>query len=190
VPFTVKDNMETAGVATTLGVSERADMVPRHDATAVAPPTSQTRAAVRAAASALADAGASVSEAWPPGDGYGLTVEVWRSYGSGVSSVDLYRLLRRWDAYRGELLAFLDRFDVIVCPVYPVPAPPHGGTEDPGLRGALAFTTPYSLVGAPAVTVPLARSPEGLPIGVQVVARPWRDDVALAAAACVEAVES
>jgi len=152
------------------------------------PPTSQTRAAVRAAAGALADAGAVVSEARPPGDGYGLTVEIWRSYGSGVSSVDLYRLLRRWDAYRGEVLAFLNRFDVIVCPVYPVPAPPHGGTDDHGLRGALAFTTPYSLVGTPAVTVPLAYSPEGLPIGVQVVARPWRDDMALAAAACVEAV--
>jgi amidase len=49
-----------------------------------------------------------------------------------------------------------------------------------------AFTSPHSLTGWPAATVRCGSSPEQLPIGVQIVARPWRDDVALAAAAALE----
>ncbi len=43
-----------------------------------------------------------------------------------------------------------------------------------------------TLSGFPAVSVRAGTSPEGLPIGVQVVARPWREDVALAAARVIE----
>jgi len=52
-------------------------------------PTPETTATVTAAAEALASAGAAVEEARPPGDGHALTVEVWRSYGPGVSSQEL-----------------------------------------------------------------------------------------------------
>jgi amidase len=44
----------------------------------------------------------------------------------------------------------------------------------------------YNLTGWPSVVVRGGTSPEGLPIGVQVVARPWREDVALALAARIE----
>jgi amidase len=56
----------------------------------------------------------------------------------------------------------------------------------PGEIEPTSFTTPASLTGWPAATVRAGTSPEGLPIGVQLVARPWRDDVALAAALAVE----
>ena len=49
-----------------------------------------------------------------------------------------------------------------------------------------SFTTPHSLTGWPAATVRCGTSPEGLPIDVQLVARPWRDDLALAAALRLE----
>jgi amidase len=45
----------------------------------------------------------------------------------------------------------------------------------------------YSLTGWPAVVVRAGTSPDGMPIAVQLVARPWRDDVTLAAATLVEA---
>jgi amidase len=44
----------------------------------------------------------------------------------------------------------------------------------------------YSLTGWPAVSVRAGTSPEGLPIGVQIVARPWREDVALSVARHIE----
>jgi amidase len=147
------------------------------------PVTVDTATAVRAAARALADTGSGVREVTLPGDGHALTHEVWRSYGDGVSGEEVYAVLRRWDAYRSEMARFMGDLDVIVGPVYPTPAPPHGGTDG----DAVSYTTPFSLTGAPCVVVPAGRSPEGLPIGVQIVARPWHDHVALAAAACVEA---
>ena len=56
----------------------------------------------------------------------------------------------------------------------------------PGEIEPTSFTTPANLTGWPAATVRCGTSPEGLPIGVQLVARPWRDDVALAAALHLE----
>src|SRR3954462_1900301 len=84
----------------------------------LATPTAETVAAVRAAAAALREAGARVEEAAPPGGGHELTLEIWRSYGDEMRAGDLYRVLRRWDAYRAEMLAFADRFDLVVCPVF------------------------------------------------------------------------
>lgn len=56
----------------------------------------------------------------------------------------------------------------------------------PGELDPTGWTTPHSLTGWPAATVRAGTSPEGLPLDVQLVARPWRDDVALAAALQVE----
>ena len=56
----------------------------------------------------------------------------------------------------------------------------------PGETDPTSYTTPYSLTGWPAATVRAGSSPEGLPIGVQLVAHPGRDGVALAAAKAVE----
>lgn len=155
-------------------------------------PTPETVATIRAAVDALASAGARIDERQLPGDGHGLTLEVWASYDGGMSSLDLYRLLRRWDAYREGMLAFMEDVDVLVCPVYPVPAPHHGGTAGVDLRAAelqhaISYTTPFSLVGAPCAVVPFGVSPEGLPIAVQIVARPWHDHVALAVGALLTA---
>jgi amidase len=152
----------------------------------LATPTAETVAAVRDAADALRAAGAHVEEAAPPGGGHELTLDVWRSYGDEMSAHGLYRVLRRWDAFRAEMLAFADRYDLLVSPVFPSPARPHGAMNVAGEIEPTSFTTPASLTGWPAATVRAGTSPEGLPIGVQLVARPWRDDVALAAALEVE----
>jgi amidase len=146
-------------------------------------PTPETVAAIEAAAQALAAAGALVEPASPPGGGHELTIDVWRSYGDAS---DLYDILRRWDRYRSEMLAWFAAYDLILCPVFPDPARAHGDMNRPGERDPTSYTTPYSLTGWPAATVSGGTSPEGLPIGVQLVARPWRDDVALAAAEEIE----
>ena len=63
----------------------------------------------------------------------------------------------------------------------PTPAPPHGEVAN-----LTSSTRPPSLTGWPAATVRCGASAGGLPIGVQLVAHPWRDDVALGAAQVVE----
>jgi amidase len=52
---------------------------------------------------------------------------------------------------------------------------------------AVRHTQWFNTLGAPAAVVPVGRSPEGLPIGVQIVARPFHDETALAIAAQVDA---
>ena len=149
-------------------------------------PTAETVAAVEAAADALAAAGARLEHALHPGGGHELTIDVWRSYGDEMSAAELYAILRRWDAYRALMLAWFEGRDLILCPVFPEPARRHGDMNRPGETDPTSYTTPYSLTGWPAATVRAGSSPEGLPIGVQLVAHPGRDDVALAAAQAVE----
>jgi amidase len=150
--------------------------------------TPDTAATVARAAAALREAGAVVDEARHPAGGHEITIEVWRSYGAGVGAGELWRLLRHWDAFRSEMLAFADRYDLILSPVFPGPARLHGTMNALGEIDPTSFTTPHSLTGWPAATVRCGTSAEGLPIGVQLVARPWRDDVALAAALRLEQV--
>jgi amidase len=157
-----------------------------HTDNGLAEPTRETVVAVRDAAAALRVAGAHVEEARPPDGGHDLTIEIWRSYDGAMSSLDLYRVLRRWDAYRAEMLTFADPYDLILCPVFPSPARRHGAMLVPAEVDPTSYTTPANLTGWPAATVRAGTSPEGLPIGVQLVARPWRDDVALAAALHLE----
>jgi amidase len=152
----------------------------------LAAPTPETVAAVATAAQALGAAGATVEEARHPDGGHELTLEVWRSYGEGITAAELWRLLRRWDGFRARMLAFAERYDLLVCPVFASPARLHGSMNIPGEVDPTSWTTPHSLTGWPAATVRTATSAEGLPIDVQLVARPWRDDVALAAARRVE----
>jgi amidase len=82
------------------------------------------------------------------------------------------------------MLGFMRDWDAIVCPVNAKPAVPHGETH--GAIANFSYTSTHNLTGWPGAVVRAGSSPEGLPIGVQLVARPWREDVALALAATVE----
>jgi amidase len=94
----------------------------------------------------------------------------------------------QWDAYRNKMLAFIENYDALLSPVAPYVAPLHGTTfDDDKLRGA-GYMQMHNLTGWPSATVRVGTSPEGLPINVQVAARPWREDVALAMALHLEEV--
>jgi amidase len=91
-----------------------------------------------------------------------------------------------WDAYRAAMRAFLQRYDVLVCPAYTHPALLHGASiVDENFRG-FSHTMAYNVAGWPAAVVRCGTSSEGLPIGVQIAAAPWREDIALAVAAQLE----
>jgi amidase len=93
-------------------------------------------------------------------------------------------LMGQWDAFRRSLLSFMEQFDVMVCPVCSFPGMVHGSTYD--RLPAFSYTMTYNLTGWPAAVVRAGTSANGVPIGVQIVARPWREDVALAVAAMIE----
>ncbi len=89
---------------------------------------------------------------------------------------------RRW--YRDQVLKLFQDVDAILAPATPFPAPRIGqqtmlleGAEVPLRPNIGIFTQPISFIGLPVVAVPVPLRP--LPIGVQVIAAPWREDIAL-----------
>jgi amidase len=145
-----------------------------------APPTPETVQAVQDAARALAGAGAVIEETRLPhlDQMWDITLRYWRS--AELSGAEIQQLMLDWDQFRTTMLGFVERYHLILCPVADEPALPLGEESN------VSYCLPYSLTGYPCVVVRAGTSPAGLPIGVQVVARPWREDVALAAARLVE----
>jgi amidase len=158
-------------------------------------PTPETMAAVERAARALADAGVIVAAAAPAGiaAARSITERHWRR--DELNGRERDQLLAEWDVFRSRMLAFMEGYDAILCPVQLRPAPPHPSAAPPARpappprRGSARcnYCLPYSLTGWPCAVVRAGTAPGDLPIGVQVVARPWREEVALALAQRVEA---
>ena len=100
-----------------------------------------------------------------------------------------FEALTRRDALIGTLERFLSDWDAWLCPVSCTPAFTHrtsglmwpaqtievDGIKIPYWKASISYTTIFNLTGNPVVVLPLAKSKEGLPIGVQVVGRRWRD---------------
>ena len=102
---------------------------------------------------------------------------------------DLAGLAGYWaelDAYRAEMTRFLRGYDAILCPAYIHAALPHGESiRDDNFRG-FSHTMAFNVAGWPGVVVRCGESSAGLPIAVQVVAAPWREDIALRVALWLE----
>jgi len=103
--------------------------------------------------------------------------------------VDRAQKFRRW--YRAKVLELFESVDVLIAPATPCVAPKIGqqtfvldGVELPVRANIGIHTQPISFIGLPVVAVPVPLAP--MPIGVQIIAAPWREDIALRAAAALE----
>ncbi|MCJ2062116.1 AtzE family amidohydrolase [Methylobacterium sp. J-088] len=104
--------------------------------------------------------------------------------------VERAQRFRRW--YRDAVLDLFGGLDVILAPATPCRAPKGGqthfvldGVSLPVRANIGVFTQPISFIGLPVVAVPV-RLDDGLPLGVQVIAAPWREDLALRVARHLE----
>jgi amidase len=104
-------------------------------------------------------------------------------------------LLHAWierDELRARFLAQMERYPILLCPAAAVPAFRHGERswhvegKTVHYLDAWSYTEFFNLLGNPAAVVPVGISPEGLPIGVQIVGRPWEEEQVLSVAAAVE----
>jgi AtzE family amidohydrolase len=103
--------------------------------------------------------------------------------------IDRAQKFRRW--YRGAMLKIFEAVDVLIAPATPCIAPKLGqttfvldGVELPVRANIGIHTQPISFIGLPVVAVPVPLEP--MPIGVQIIAAPWREDVALRVACALE----
>jgi amidase len=100
-------------------------------------------------------------------------------------------LLDTWierDLLRIQIFAQMEEFPVLLCPVASIPAFRHGERswqvdgKTVHYLDAWSYCEWFNLLGNPAATVPVSQSPEGLPIGVQIVVRPWEEELVLSVA--------
>ncbi len=105
------------------------------------------------------------------------------------------QLLQAWlerDQVRAQVLAQMERFPILLCPVCAVPAFRHRERQWPvngrqvQYLNAMSYSAWFNVLGFPGASIPVGRSPEGLPIGVQIVGRAWEEESVLAVAAAVE----
>jgi aspartyl-tRNA(Asn)/glutamyl-tRNA(Gln) amidotransferase subunit A len=103
--------------------------------------------------------------------------------------VDRAQKFRRW--YRARVLELFNSVDVIIAPATPCVAPKLGqvsfvldGVELPVRANIGIHTQPISFIGLPVVAVPVPLEP--MPIGVQIIAAPWREDLAFRVAFALE----
>ncbi|MCX6954252.1 MAG: amidase [Verrucomicrobia bacterium] len=180
------------------------------------PLTPETEAAVKATVKLFSDLGVTVVEDCPTAliresqetrnalssaDGRAWTKRMLAKYGTTqVSPVisladspqcdlsEFTRLADQLDANRSKFLQWIKPYDLLICPANRTPAEPWPEDLKPQVPDPknIGFTTTYNNTGWPGAVVRAGFSPDGLPIGVQLIAQPWREDVSLAAAAFVE----
>ena len=104
-------------------------------------------------------------------------------------------LLAAWlgrDAVREKILLQMRKYPVLLCPTAAIPAFRHGEREwqvegkTVSYLDAWSYCEWFNLLGFPAVVVPMGCADDGLPIGIQIVGRPWQDEFVLAVAAKLE----
>ncbi len=185
------------------------------------PPTPETKATVTRAVEALSEMGVKVEERRPEAldrlrdlSGYSdggaslarsigkagtkqLSNPIQRIYdgarNSKLSLRDANEKLIARQKFRGEMLRFMEHYDLIVCPVAPFPAFAQGALDEMVVKSLSVdgfvpdtYTSVFNVTGWPAAVVRGGTSPEGLPIGIQIVGRPWREDTVLASAQFLE----
>ena len=112
---------------------------------------------------------------------------------SPLTAIELLNAWKELDLLRGKMLEEMKRYPVLLCPVASVPAFRHGERvwdvegQKVEYLDAWRYTQWFNALACPAAVVPVGSSPDGLPIGVQIVARPYEDEIALGIAGVVDA---
>jgi len=107
--------------------------------------------------------------------------------GESTSAVDYALARRRGEEWRRRFQALLDDRTLLATPTTPEAAPLIEGTDPVEAAARLtSFTGPFNLTGLPALSVPCGFTRDGLPVGLQLVGRPWADALVLQAGAAYQ----
>jgi aspartyl-tRNA(Asn)/glutamyl-tRNA(Gln) amidotransferase subunit A len=101
-------------------------------------------------------------------------------------AVDYLRAQRIRNLYRGELISLLGQVDAILTPTAPTPAP-----EGQHFTGSPMFNVPFTNAGVPTLQIPIGLTQKtGLPLGLQLAARPLREDLLIRLGHAYQRVEN
>ena len=107
--------------------------------------------------------------------------------GATYTSTEYVMARRQQSLMRHQFTRFFDDYDILLTPTTPVPAPPIEGRDAIETARLLTrFTAPFNLTGLPALSLPCGFTSSGLPIGLQIISRPWAEAAVLRAAQAFE----
>jgi aspartyl-tRNA(Asn)/glutamyl-tRNA(Gln) amidotransferase subunit A len=116
---------------------------------------------------------------------YGADVRGRLEAGRQLLSVDYVRAQRARALLKSECSRVFERVDVIVTPTVPVPAPRIADAQQ-AAPSLTRFTRYFNLVGLPAISIPCGFTPEGLPVGMQIVGKAFDESMVLGVAHAYE----
>lgn len=185
-----------------------------HDDNGISTPDDAIRAAVRSAADYLRDLGCRTEETRPTGiemtafiygrlfsadngDLVEMLLEDSRTTSpspqvarilegkseTGINAGEFAQVINLWHNYQSSMLDYFQRHDILICPVNAKTAIPH---EQPHNPADYTYTMAFNLTGWPGVVIRAGTDPNGLPIGIQIIAKPFAEHQALAVAAELE----
>jgi len=185
-----------------------------HTDNGLQPASGDVRRVVETAAAALKDAGCRVDEDAPPAasrvhdlftsldafGGYNWLKRLLKQSGTerwdphidwhretrSYSGEEAGQIIRDWQQARIDMTKWFSRFDALVCPVHAKASLPSGFEYDDEMIKGFSYTYVFNFTGWPGAVVRCGTSDDGMPVGVQIVARPWREDIGLAVAKFLE----
>ncbi len=124
---------------------------------------------------------------------FGLDSRVLLALAGSFTAADMVRAQRARTRAIREFARVLGEVDLIATPTAAVPAPPipadlvRGASDTSTVVEIMRYAFPGNFTGLPAISVPAGFTPEGLPVGLQLMGRPWDEALLLEAARVVEA---
>lgn len=107
--------------------------------------------------------------------------------GAAYTSTEYILARRTQTLMRRQFEKFFEGYDILLSPATPVAAPPIEGPDAVEQARLLTrFTAPFNLTGLPALSLPCGFTQTGLPVGLQIVSRPWAEDAVLRSAYAFE----
>jgi Asp-tRNA(Asn)/Glu-tRNA(Gln) amidotransferase A subunit family amidase len=116
----------------------------------------------------------------------------WSNAEPSLSGSDVINTWIQRDVLRASFLEQMRRYPILLCPPAAIPAFRHGERswtvdgKNVEYLDAWSYTEWFNLLGNPAAVVPVSQSSQGLPIGVQIVGRPWEEEQVLEVASMLE----
>ena len=116
----------------------------------------------------------------------------WSAAEPSLSAQDVIDSWIARDVLRASFLEQMRTYPILLCPPAAIPAFHHGERnwivegKTVEYLDAWSYTEWFNLLGNPAAVIPVNQSTEGLPIGVQIVGRPWQEEQVLSVAAAIE----
>jgi aspartyl-tRNA(Asn)/glutamyl-tRNA(Gln) amidotransferase subunit A len=110
------------------------------------------------------------------GDWYGADIRARLETGRNLLSVDHVRARQTRAMIQTECAKVLQTCDVLITPTIPTPAPRIKKLDQPAIGALTRFTRYFNLTRLPAISVPCGFTPDGLPIGLQIVGRAFDEE--------------